>query len=78
MDHLRMRDLRNIGEYTLEFERAAVGQEDKEPFRLAVNRLGKHNENLCVADRIYPRLILGQISPDSYCFFIDGFSEKYD
>ena len=64
--------------YTLEFERAAVGQEDKEPFRLAVNRLGKHNENLCVADRIYPRLNLGQISPDSYCFFIDGFSEKSD
>lgn len=57
--------------YTLTFNRADLGMEKGETFRLAVDRIGEINEVLSLDDRLYPRLILGQISPDSYAFFVE-------
>lgn len=57
--------------YTLCLSRRELGQESREPFRLAVERKGKHAEKLGKDDRSYVRLILGEISPDSYVFFIE-------
>ena len=56
--------------YTLTFNRADLGMEPREPFRLAVNRSGKHRDQLSADDRIYTRLIQGKYSPDAYAFFI--------
>jgi len=57
--------------YTLKLNRKGLNQEQNEPFRLAINRNGKHAEQLGKDDRSYIRLILGEISPDSYVFFIE-------
>ena len=57
--------------YTLSFERKDLGMEKGETFRLAVDRIGEINEALSLDDRLYPRLILGSISPDSYAFFVE-------
>lgn len=56
--------------YTLYFDRADLGMEADEPFRLAVSRSGKHKEQLCADDRVYTRLIQGRYSPDAYAFFV--------
>ena len=56
--------------FTLSFSRKAFEMTDDEPFRLAVERLGRHNESLCRPKRFYTRLILGTFSPESYCFIL--------
>jgi hypothetical protein len=56
--------------YDFIFKREDLNMENDEPFRLSINRLGKHKDVLNKDDRIYPRLNLGQISPDSYIFFV--------
>lgn len=60
----------DIAIYTLTFNRADLGMESNEPFRLAVTRSGKHQDRLSPDDRVYTRLIQGKYSPDAYAFFI--------
>ncbi|MBQ3116361.1 MAG: hypothetical protein IJC07_04960 [Clostridia bacterium] len=56
--------------YDFIFNRSDLGMENNEPFRLSINRLGKHKDVTALDDRIYARLNLGKISPDSYIFFV--------
>ena len=56
--------------YTVSFHRSAVGMEANEPFRLAVTRRGRHNEQLTPDGRVYTRLIQAKFSPDAYAMFI--------
>ena len=56
--------------YAMTLDRAALGMERGETFRLAVRRYGKHSEALSPDDRMYTRLIHGTYSPDAYAFFV--------
>ncbi len=56
--------------YDFIFKREDLNMENDETFRLSINRLGKHKDVLNKDDRVYGRLNLGQISPDSYVFFV--------
>ena len=56
--------------YKISFKRDALLMAEGEPFRLAVKRMGKHNESLGIDDRKYKRLIQGEYSPDAFILFI--------
>jgi len=57
--------------YTVSFKRADLGMESGEPFRLSVNRTGKHEESLGKQERFVSRLIFGFISPEAQVFFVE-------
>ena len=56
--------------YEMTLDRAALGMELDETFRLAVRRVGTHAEVLSLDDRMFQRLIHGRFSPDAYAFFV--------
>ena len=56
--------------YRLALDRAALGMEENEPFRLYVRRYGSVAEVLAPDDRMFQRLIHGRYSPDAYAFFV--------
>jgi hypothetical protein len=56
--------------FTMSFNRHDLNMDEVEVFRFAMNRLGKHSEQLAKDDRLFPRLNLGNISPDSFVMFI--------
>jgi hypothetical protein len=56
--------------FTMSFNRCDLNMDEVEVFRFAMNRLGKHSEQLAKDDRLFPRLNLGNISPDSFVMFI--------
>ncbi len=56
--------------YEINFCRENFGMEEGEPFRWAVTREGRHEEQLAPDDRVYERLIQEKYSPDAYAFFI--------
>ena len=59
-----------VATYRMTLDRAALGMEPGETFRLAVRRYGKSAEALSPDDRVYHRLIHGTFSPDAYAFFV--------
>ena len=56
--------------YEMTLDRAALGIEPDETFRLAVRRVGSCAEVLSLDDRMFQRLIHGKYSPDAYAFFV--------
>ncbi len=56
--------------YEMTLDRAALGMEPGETFRLAVRRVGSCAEVLSLDDRMFQRLIHGRFSPDAYAFFV--------
>ncbi len=56
--------------FTMTFNREDLNMDQKEIFRFAINRNGKHKQSLAKDDRIFQRLNLGNISPDSFVMFI--------
>lgn len=56
--------------YRMTLDRAALGMEEDETFRLYVRRYGSVAEVLAPDDRMFQRLIHGRYSPDAYAFFV--------
>ena len=59
-----------VATYHMTLNRAALGMEADEPFRLYVRRYGQVAEVLSPDDRMFQRLIHGRYSPDAYAFFV--------
>ncbi len=56
--------------FTMSFNRRDLNMDEVEVFRFAINRVGKHKQMLAKDDRLFLRLNLGNISPDSFVMFI--------
>jgi len=66
----KWKTMRKDGIYRIVLSKEAFGLSDGKAFRIGIRRLGKHSSSWKKADRVFGRLMYGEISPDEKTFIL--------